>query len=264
MKKYSEVPFYDFKREYINVRNYEINSCKLHWHSYYELEIVVSGEGYQTVNGTKYSYKTGDAFLLGPADFHEICLEKSAKVWLLQIPVWGMNKILHKELMEKAVPVFTHLTKEQFETLENLLKILKDNFENKQQRQLTDNALSTLLLYFFGLDTKKVNTVLTDRLSEIYLYLQEHFSENITIDDIASHFALNKNYLCTYFKKNTDKTIIECLRELRLMYASHLVVCTEKTTQEICFDAGYSSISNFLRDFKKRFNVSPLEMRKNN
>ena len=46
------------------------------------------------------------------------------------------------------------------------------------------------------------------------------------------------------------------------MYASSLVVISEKRTQEICENCGYNSVSHFLRDFKKKFGMSPMKMRK--
>ena len=49
---------------------------------------------------------------------------------------------------------------------------------------------------------------------------------------------------------------------MRLMYASRLVVISEKSTQEICENCGYNSVSHFLRDFKKKFGMSPMKMRK--
>jgi mannose-6-phosphate isomerase-like protein (cupin superfamily) len=69
---------------------------ELHWHEFYELTYIISGEGLNVVNGTPCPLAKGSLFLLTPADFHEIC------------PVNGMplelyNVIFSEELLDERL-----------------------------------------------------------------------------------------------------------------------------------------------------------------
>lgn len=264
MDKDTNITRFSHTKKYINLRRYNAKSVRIHWHSFYELEIIISGKGKQFINGAECSYSTHDAFLLGPTDFHEISLENEAEVWLLQVPPHLMPQDFHTGMLSASLPIMTHLSDENFNTINELLTLLKNNVDKdeKQNHDLTISAMHTILLYFLSIEEKNVGKPSNERLGKIYQYLQDNFQNDLTLDDIAKHFALNKNYLCTYFKKATGKTIVDCLREMRLLHASHLAVISKKTTQEICERCGYNSVSHFLRDFKKRFNMSPMEMRK--
>ena len=54
----------------VNRRN--IDSFPLHWHNYFEIEIILSGRGRHLLNGTEYGLERGDCYLLTPVDFHEV------------------------------------------------------------------------------------------------------------------------------------------------------------------------------------------------
>lgn len=264
MTKTSDIKRLSHSEISINIKRYNITSNPIHWHTFYELEVVVSGDGSQIINGTKYPYRSHDAFLLGPADFHEIDLNDKAEVWLLQIEPWFMPQDFYINQALATLPIVIHLTEEDFNVITVLLTVLKNNLDKKEDEkpELTLSATHTLLLYLLGIEKKNKANPLNKRLGMIYHYLQENFRTDISIDNIARHFSLNKNYLCTYFKNETGRTIISCLRDMRLMYASSLVVISEKSTQEICENCGYNSVSHFLRDFKKKFGMSPMKMRK--
>jgi AraC-like DNA-binding protein len=66
-----------------------------------------------------------------------------------------------------------------------------------------------------------------------------------------------------FFKLHTGRNLSEYIIEMRLGYASRLLVDTSKGIAEICYDCGFNNLSNFNRIFRKKKNCSPSEFRDN-
>ena len=96
------------------------------------------------------------------------------------------------------------------------------------------------------------------------MYMNEHFTEDLNLEKIANRFYISKSHLCYYFKNSMGTTVLNYLKDLRLANAAKLAVTTQKRSIDIGLECGYDSVSNFLRDFKKKYGVSPMMMRKQN
>ena len=264
MSTSQEITRYPTNSDTITVNLTTAFNFPIHWHSFYEFELVVSGEGVQVINGIEYSYSFGDAFLLGPTDFHKRTVEIGAQIWIVKIPIWLMPIIFSDGFSQNHLPAVAHLNNQKISTCIELIKLLKNYTvqTNSFDRSLTDSILKTLFLYIFSFEKRVQKFNYKGRVSIIYNYLQEHFSETISLKDLAQRFNLNDKYLCSYFKKHTGRTIIDTLREMRLFHASHMIIASNETVQEIGLKCGYNSLSFFLRDFKKKFGMTPTDMRK--
>lgn len=60
-----------------------------------------------------------------------------------------------------------------------------------------------------------------------------------------------------FFKLRTGKTLSDYIIDIRLGYASRMLVDSNKTISEICFECGFNNLSNFNRIFKKKRNMTP-------
>ena len=95
-------------------------------------------------------------------------------------------------------------------------------------------------------------------------YIHSHFKENPKMSDVAKMLYLNEHYFSYLFKENVGECYKDYLRKLKLDYARKLVLHTSLSLTQIAYECGYSSQSNFNRDFKKVFEVSPKCMRQEN
>ncbi|MEG0359946.1 MAG: AraC family transcriptional regulator, partial [Anaerorhabdus sp.] len=93
-------------------------------------------------------------------------------------------------------------------------------------------------------------------------YLDQHFSENINLDELAEMSYINKYYLVHTFKKYSGMTPINYLNYKRLKEACMLLKTTNHSIAQIANIIGMSSQSYFAQSFKKQFNMSPNEYRK--
>ena len=100
-------------------------------------------------------------------------------------------------------------------------------------------------------------------IQKALLYMHSHFKENPKMGEVAKMLYLNENYFCTLFKEHIGETYKDYLKKLKLEHAKKLIINTDIPLTQISLECGYSSHSNFNRDFKKFFDISPSEMRDN-
>lgn len=94
------------------------------------------------------------------------------------------------------------------------------------------------------------------KISDILAFINENITERLTLDDIAKHFYLTKQYLCKMFKKNTGYTINRYItyKRIALVREAHF---NGMTLSEACYKAGFNDYSSFYRAYSKITNESP-------
>lgn len=94
-------------------------------------------------------------------------------------------------------------------------------------------------------------------INEITQYLDENFTEKVSIDELAFIFNTNRSTICKEFKKNTNKTINEYINNKKLEKAKLLLKSTNKTITQISEELNFETIHYFTRFFTKETGVSP-------
>ncbi|MBP1996607.1 helix-turn-helix domain-containing protein [Paenibacillus eucommiae] len=104
-----------------------------------------------------------------------------------------------------------------------------------------------------------------DRISgtdRIKAYIQEHFDDyNLNIQSMAADLGFSVSYISRIFKEDTGNTIMDHVKELRITKAKELLKTTELPVQEIVELIGYKDVSNFIRKFKQKLQMTPVEYR---
>lgn len=92
-------------------------------------------------------------------------------------------------------------------------------------------------------------------------YMNEHYSEKITLNSIADSVGFSKYYISRLFKQHTGVTIIDYLIKVRLDKAKELLKTGEYSIKQISFMVGYSEPNYFTWSFKKYLGISPIKYR---
>ena len=100
------------------------------------------------------------------------------------------------------------------------------------------------------------------RIKEILSYIREHFTEKITLDEIAKHLHLSTNECCRFFKKNMNCTLFEYITEYRLSKSMELLEHTDLPVSQIAYESGFGSSSYFIEEFRKNVGMTPAAFRK--
>lgn len=93
-------------------------------------------------------------------------------------------------------------------------------------------------------------------------WIDTHFCEEVTLDEVAAKVQLSPYYFSKLFKENFGQTFIDYLTQKRIDHSKRLLVSSEKTFKEICFEVGYHDPNYFSRVFKKITGQTPSEFRK--
>ncbi len=95
-------------------------------------------------------------------------------------------------------------------------------------------------------------------------YLENHYSEDISLEDMAEYVNISPQYFSKLIKKTTGFNFIDWLSMLRVRKAKELLTNSNLTVKEVCFMVGYKDPNYFSRIFKKRIGITPSEYVKAN
>lgn len=99
------------------------------------------------------------------------------------------------------------------------------------------------------------------RVLKVQQYIDEHFQDEIHLNQLASIVGMTPTAFSRFFKQRTGKKLSDYVIDIRLGHASRLLVDTTMSVAEICYDCGFNNLSNFNRIFKRKKNCSPSEFR---
>jgi two-component system response regulator YesN len=90
-------------------------------------------------------------------------------------------------------------------------------------------------------------------------YLEQHYTEDISLEDVADQVNISPQYFSKLIKKTTGFNFIDWLSMLRVKKAKELLTNSDLTVKEVCFMVGYKDPNYFSRIFKKRIGITPSE-----
>lgn len=120
-----------------------------------------------------------------------------------------------------------------------------------------------LQLIHLAQTTAAEETPRTDpRIQAVLQYINRHYAEPLTTQQIARDTMLSKYYLCHLFREHTGMTLMQYLNEQRLAAARKLLIQTDHPILEIAQDCGFTTAAHFCAFFHKQEGLSPREFRK--
>ena len=225
-----------------------------HWHEFYEIEIILSGEGTYTVDGVEYPIKKGMLFFMSPFNFHSV---KTINSDIYNIMFMG--EMCDKDLLYKASLSKSGAGIMLDSSDLSIISTFVDEMtvaEKKGNSEYMLYLLNTILSKICTLSAKGGNNELT-KLQKSVLYIHQNFRAGITLSDVARVLNVTPSYMSRIFTENLGITFKQYLNEIRYNYAMRLLIHSDMSSIEICYESGFNDYSNFSRSFKKKFGVSP-------
>ena len=102
---------------------------------------------------------------------------------------------------------------------------------------------------------------LSSRMKKAVTYIDEHFAQPLTLNEVAALIHLNPEYFSRSFKKEVGSNFNNYVNEVRLQKAIQLVTQTDKKLFEIAEECGFQSFSYFSKRFKEMYGGSPYTLR---
>ena len=101
----------------------------------------------------------------------------------------------------------------------------------------------------------------SDMVSRVILYMQDHLTEPISVQQLADMVYVSKSYLSRLFKQKTGVSLMDYLNSLRMESAKAMLVASNMNTEEIAYQTGYHSTKFFYRAFRAYTGMSTREYR---
>ncbi|MCM1111704.1 MAG: AraC family transcriptional regulator [Muribaculum sp.] len=242
--------------------------------SSYLFFMVLEGEGALEYEGTVYQLRQGDCVFV---DCHRVYAHSSSEVlWRLKwVHFYGPNMggIYEKYVERGGCCVFAPVDGNCFEEiLDEIYDMAASNLNSKDMQiyaKLT--ALLALLMEqsrnipkqdeIRGAERTK-HAAKRQNLQAVKEYLDAHYNEKITLDQLSGRFFINKFYLTRIFKEQFGGSVTEYLLQVRITKAKQNLRFTDKPVEEIAQECGMRDANYFARMFKKVEGVTPGQFRR--
>ncbi len=254
-----------------------------HFHSEYQLFVVLKGSGTRFVGDRTTSFKEGDLVLTGPNLPHLWKNDKAYHDPKNGLETQGIVIYFPDNFLNNAV-----VELEEFEGIAKLLQLSKRGIEVVGETNLRITQLMQELLELKGLariqhllhlldvlaqsqdyklitDAGYLNTNKEsekDRMGQVYEYVLQHYASKITLQEVAQLCNLSVSAFSRYFKSRVNKPFSDFLTEVRISHACKLLQDTEESIAAVAFSCGFFTLSNFNKLFRERLHKSPKEYRK--
>jgi AraC-like DNA-binding protein len=252
-----------------------------HYHREYELHLITASSGKVFVGDYIGNFYPGNLILTGPNLPHN---------WISQTDAGETfderDKVVTftDELIQSARPVFPEIT-----TLDALLArsrfgiefqgpaIIRQASALMQEMSHTEGLrrLSAFLsLMSLLADTDQYALLSSDQYQRIsgeknqqrvnlaVNYIFEHYHRDLSLEEVAEHLAMQPTYFSKFFRQATGRRFVEFVNSLRITRACDLLAHSDLPITEICFDVGFTNISNFNRRFQALKGMTPSDYRK--
>lgn len=227
--------------------------------------IVTSGQGTLKYNGTEYPLSQGQCVFIDCQSPYTHTTD--INLWNLKwIHFYGsnMSSIYAHYVEQGGLPVVTPKSIDDFETIWEKIMVAATDSDYIRSMVINENlnALLTRIMQNSRNSQSQVHISEKRRnLQDVKQYLDEHFQEKITLDNLADHFFMNKHYLGRIFHEQFGASVNNYIIYLRVSHAKHLLRFTNLTIEEIANNCGIYDANYFSRMFKKIEGVSPRVFR---
>ncbi len=246
-----------------------------HVHNSCELLFVEKGSGVYRIGNEEYAVGPRDVLIIGALDTHsrkfmEVpCIRYGLNLqpgYLEKLPVLNTYMNLYQTHSVKEAQKLKNIEPESFDRLVQLLLLLRKETENNSSGE-GDMCYALLLELTITLqrllNLEKLNLSDSYRtMVDIKEYINLHYTEDLSLEELSRRFYLQQNTISKNFKKTFGSNINTYINSVRISNAVRILESESVSITELAALVGYGSVNTFLRQFKEKMGESPLQYRK--
>jgi len=255
-----------------------------HTHEFVELVYILSGSGTHYINYKSYPVKRGDLLFINYNQVHSFMTDvEMTYVNFLMKPEFMSSKLISCDNIFDvfAISLFdesevtlggdrpiVHFSGQYMIDIETITQIMLNEYHEKHTGY--KSIINGYMLVLFSKFIRKLEVICSDDMQiyisriapEIITYIDENYSEPITLKEIAEKCFYNTSYFSRIFKKCYGKNLTDYIQEKRMNEAAKLLLETDLTVEKICSNVGYSDKKQFYKLFKNYTGYTPNLYRK--
>ena len=232
-------------------------------HKTYAIHFILEGKGTYTVKGRTYELSAGQGFLITPDVPNSYCADEKEPWKYVYASFSGADDdalVHHAGLDEENVTFSFPLDEEM------LRDIYAMHAAGKRNEALGYDVTGYFLLCMSRLvriNSGRVNA--SDRgeayLKRALLYVEDHYTDSISVEDIAAYVGLERTYLYRLFQRRLGCAPSRFLQDYRLERAACLLEESEISIAQIGVQVGFHDASHFYKAFAGKYHMTPKQFR---
>ncbi len=261
---------------YIRIwQNEQAEMYPAHWHN--ALEIIMPVENYYDVDveGEIYHLTPGEILFIPSGATHTLKAPDTGKRFIFLFGIGSMAKIrgfnsLHS-LLGDSICITPESFPQVYSEISRLMhSMVKEYFSDSEYYEFSvySSLFRALVLIVRSRlsvsgdeEAQQARKKHSRRFQNALDYIDQHYTENVSLDDVASYCGFSKYHFSRLFKEYTNYNFYDYLVFRRIRSAEILLSDPSLSITEAGFQSGFSSISTFNRSFKKVKGMTPGEYR---
>ena len=266
-----------FHKDHLDKNSYSCFPC--HWHEKIELLYFMDGEALIKCNSLDIPAKKGNLVIINSNQLHQgWCMTESTDYYCIIFDT-SLFQSRHVDVCEAKYinPISGNriLFKNRIESNEYVTSLIHEFVKEYEAKQIGYEMAVKATLYqlLVFLLRNHVRVLLTSReydarmknlkrFNRVLEYIENNYSEKITIDRLCAMANVSRFYFCRLFKSITNRSLGEYLNRLRVNKAEELLKSGNCNITEAAMSCGFDDMNYFSRVFKKYKNESPSSMLK--
>lgn len=240
------------------------NMSQSHYHDYFELYYLETGNRYHMVHDQLYYIHAGEFILFQPYVMHYSYGDVDApfKRLLLYFHSDEINSAELLAALKSTNRVFRQ--KDVYhKNIHRLLEMIMAEQETPEayHQETLNTLLNFLVLSIVKNKDEKPVPEAKDRIGKMISYIHAHYNEDISLEKLSQMFYVSPYYLCREFKRHTNRTIIQYINITRVMNAQRKFMETNMNVTAVSKEIGFSNLTHFNRVFKSFTGMTPSAYR---
>ena len=253
-----------------------------HWHSGIEIIQIKKGSYTVEVNLEKFTLEEGDFCIFNSEELHQIRGNEAVTlhdviIFQPQILSFSYEDEMQKELIEplmlhkdSLVHVIHYGAPGYMEFAEGYDRIVAcglipdDGWYYEAKigvLGLLNQLKKNRMIHPSASMQRAAEKEKIDRYKRVVSYIEEHYREKVSLEELAGAAQCNAQYLCHVFKEIAGVPPVRYLIDYRVERAKELLQKSTQTVLEISLDCGFENVSYFIRQFKRETGMTPREYR---
>ncbi|MBU7592664.1 AraC family transcriptional regulator [Metabacillus halosaccharovorans] len=278
-KNFDSQDFVPFRFVYCQTKTPE-SELPNHFHDWYEIVYVYGGKGTFFIDYSFIDMEKGDFFVIPANTIHYSIPNSESPITssviffnpLLIANQSSRDTFSYLQIFDESSRLNNYrysLNNEQQKQLETLIDNIESEFTQKKSgyNQAAVLQLQLILLHINRSIIHQHSSYTTSQkfipmwLRMILEYIEDHFSEKITLSFLAEYGNISSAHLSRVFKQMTGLNVSEYIKMKKILKAKQLLLKTEENVSSIADQCGFESMPYFHRTFKKMMDMTPSQYR---
>lgn len=248
----------------------------MHWHEAMEILFCLNGEVTIHVDHETITLSHNQLIVFDSREVHSIHSHSNLYMFLCihvdkkQLSVYCPDLELY-HIRCRPVPLNSPKSTQYIHLCQLAHDLTRTNIKDESTSAMRSDGTALLMLAdmirYFSVYSPPGTTVTqnqpNDAIREIITYVNEHYMEKITLDDMAAQTGFSREYFCRFFKQHMGITFLRYLNEVRISHARRLLTTTDLPVSEVMSKSGFANQTIFNRLFKELYGMTPRQSRSN-